>query len=324
MAENHRFQQKTTEMKRETTKQIEINESIRKRIHNTRKMTTGLHFFTMNDFKRYKQEYEFLVGLTGWEFDHSISAQELSQFDENPIISVIYRGGLRVTLIFKEGSWSLGHTEAKLILTPDEETLLHSRETSTLEMLPILSSSDLLTRLAESIPARLAYDPSSGMEMSQCMRWIASRWDAWLVLSQQVTKLQAMYWTDVFLESNSQLIQGLQFDKWEHCSNLHAIVHLFFPERYRVDLHLYLDPWTAQTIICQTNVPESSKGVRRPFEGIKSSAVLSTHVEVKAQVFKGTCSADHIGLVLADSSLERGDWTGMCAQIDRMLREQNP
>ncbi|KAJ1507237.1 hypothetical protein HMI54_004351, partial [Coelomomyces lativittatus] len=179
------------------------NEELQNKIDDIKKKKESLKFYTIEDYRKFKYEYDIISKLTGWSVLFGLKRKGRERwFAYESLIGFSYLNALKVYFEVKNGTWTLARTEA------------HS------DSLPIISD------IVDLFPDML---PPSEQELSKAARWMAHRWDWLSILNQQLFASTPKYWVTFKYEQDT--------------AKLRIIHHCFVSHKFRVNIHLILDVW---------------------------------------------------------------------------------
>ncbi|KAJ3373334.1 hypothetical protein GGF31_000767 [Allomyces arbusculus] len=245
------------------TQQIRA-QNLQRRIADVDREAHQYTFFTIDDWKRVRDECDLITALTGWTVD--VVAPVADVRDPVPVADLLeraaaqrgtrlvftYRSTLRVEYDVKGGDWTLRSVAAAVGTDPSPARAYPGPAPRCSAHL-VFTDHQLLTHAAGLIMDRLARHKHLTCNVHTAMRWVATRWDAWLLLAHNVYALGVAMACTVLIEQptpggGNTAQSSVVSEKWHEMDTTSARVRvtvaLAEPEKYKVDLHWVVDLWT--------------------------------------------------------------------------------
>ncbi|KNE57128.1 hypothetical protein AMAG_18005 [Allomyces macrogynus ATCC 38327] len=249
------------------TQQIRA-QNLQRRIVEVDREAQQYTFFTIDDWKRVRDECDLITNLTGWTVD--VVAPVADVREPVPVADLLeraagnrgtrlvftYRSTLRVEYDVKGGDWTL-RSVAAVVGTDPSPARAYPGPAPRCSAHLVFTDHQLLTHAASLIMDRLARHTHLTCNVHTAMRWVATRWDAWLLLAHNVYALGIAMPCTVLIEqpvtggdiaAAAARVPAVVSAKWHEqdptSARVRVTVALAEQGKYKVDLHWVVDLWT--------------------------------------------------------------------------------
>ncbi|KNE70878.1 hypothetical protein AMAG_14978 [Allomyces macrogynus ATCC 38327] len=248
------------------TQQIRA-QNLQRRIAEVDREAQQYTFFTIDDWKRVRDECDLITNLTGWTVDAVAPVADVRE--PVPVADLLeravgqrgtrlvftYRSTLRVEYDVKGGDWTL-RSVAAAVGTDPSPARAYPGPAPRCSAHIVFTDHQLLTHAAALIMDRLAQHTHLTCNVHTAMRWVATRWDAWLLLAHNVYALGIAMPCTVLIEqpvpggdnAAAARVPAVASAKWHEqdptSARVRVTVALAEQGKYKVDLHWVVDLWT--------------------------------------------------------------------------------